>query len=336
MKEQNEKHIGILNGIIYGVCMGIFEVVPGISGGTLAFILGIYETLINAISNIKKNFKKNIKILLPILIGMGIGVYCFSFILSFLNKKYPMELNFWLTGLIIGIIPSITIEAFSLLNPHNSNENILTKNKIKFFKTSPLKLYISIFSFFLMLSTMIIVNYLSFKLKASQDIVENLNFYEFIRFFIVGSISALCLMLPGISGSLIMLVFGTYYSVIEAIHKLNFKIIAVVGFGVLFGLFMGSKIISYFLKHFKAATFFAILGLIVGSSISPFLSFLKSCSFILNFKFLLIHGIFSIFTLALGCVFSVSFSTRFKKSDWQIVFVCYNYASFVWLKRRRC
>lgn len=310
MKEQEEKSINFLVSVIYGIFMGIFEVIPGISGGTLAFILGIYEALIESISNVRKDFKKSFRLLLPILIGMGIGVYCFSYLMSFLNKNFPMEVNFCLTGLIIGIIPSIAMEAFSYLNPY-----IESMSKRKVFKTSPMKLYSSIFSFTLMIFVMIFINYASFTLNATGVIIENLTFFEFLRFFVVGALAAYCLMLPGCSGSLIMLVFGTYYSVIEAIHKINIPIIFTVGFGVLFGLFFGAKIIEYCLKKFKAQTFFAILGLIVGSSVSPFLNFLKFCSKTLNFEFLFIHGLFSIITLALGLVFSVSFSTKFKNKS---------------------
>lgn len=312
MNEKEEKSINFLTNVIYGVFMGIFEVIPGISGGTLAFILGIYEALIGAISNIKKDFKKSFKMLLPILIGMGIGVYCFSYLMSFLNKNFPMEVNFCLTGLIIGIIPSIAVEAFSLLNPF-LDEKI--KGNRKVFKTNPLKLYSSIFTFMMMIFVMILINYFSFTLNITGEIIENLTFFEFLRFFVVGALAAYCLMLPGCSGSLIMLVFGIYYSVIEAIHKINIPIILTVGFGVLFGLFFGAKIIEYCLKKFKAQTFFAILGLIIGSSISPFLNFLKSCSKTLTFEFLIVHGFFSIVALALGLIFSVSFSTKFKNKS---------------------
>ena len=72
MKTYNKN--SFLESVLYGICMGIFEVVPGISGGTLALILNIYETLISAISNLKKDFKNSVKILLPYLLGMGIGV----------------------------------------------------------------------------------------------------------------------------------------------------------------------------------------------------------------------------------------------------------------------
>lgn len=311
LKHVYEKELGFFNGTVYGIVMGIFEVVPGISGGTLAFVLGIYEILIEAISNIKKEFKKSITILFPTLLGMGIGVYCFSFILSYLNKNFPMEVNFWLTGLIIGIIPSITIEAFN-------NFNIIEdkfKNKDGMVKFPKSIVYSSLLAFILTTTTMFIINYISFKGESTGNIITDLNSLEYLKFAAVGFLAAFCLMLPGCSGSLIMLVFGTYYSVIEAIHSLNFKIIITVGIGVLLGLLLGAKIISYFLKNFREATFFAILGLIVGSSISPFLNFLKTCYSFLNLEYLITHGVFSILTLALGVVFSVSFSSNYKKKS---------------------
>ena len=112
-----------------------------------------------------------------------------------------------------------------------------------------------------------------------------------------------------------MLSFGIYYSVINAIHNFNFLILIPVGFGILFGLLVGAKIINFCLKKFRPQTFFAIFGLITGSSISPFLNFLNVCSKDLNLKFLLIHGSFSILTLALGVLFSISFSNISKKNS---------------------
>ena len=309
----NKKNVNFLENIIYGIAMGIFEVVPGISGGTLAFIFGIYETLIDAISNLKKDFKKSFKILFPSLMGMGIGIYCFSFIISFLHKKYPMETNFWLTGLIVGIIPSITIEAFSYFNTNNFNfkkeyeKNIYSKNRLKII-TSYLVCILTVL-------IMVFVNYFSFKLGANNEIITKINFIKSLKFFSIGSLASFCLMLPGCSGSLIMLVFGIYYSVIDAIHTFNFSILFPVGFGILFGLFLGAKLISFCLKNFRAQTFWAILGLVVGSSISPFLNFLKVCSNNLNISFLIKHGIFSILFLALGVVFSVSFANFSKKNS---------------------
>lgn len=309
------KKIGILESVLYGIFMGIFEVVPGISGGTLAFILGIYELLIESISNLKKDFKNSFKILFPSLVGMGIGVYFFSFLISYLSKKFPMELNFWLTGLIVGVIPSIWKEAVknfnfsvNLIDKSNSGENNFVK--LKFFKT-----FFCVLSFVFMLFVMFVVNYISFTLANNDSIITDLNFLQCVRFFFVGALAAFCLMLPGCSGSLMMLVFGIYYTVINAIHNLNFLVLAVVGMGILFGLLIGSKIINFCLKKYRAQTFFAILGLIIGSCASPFLTFLKSSLSFLNLKYLINHGIFSILLLALGCVFSFAFSKYGEKKN---------------------
>lgn len=284
MKTYNKNNF--LESILYGVCMGIFEVVPGISGGTLALILNIYETLISSISNLKKDFKNSVKTLSPYLLGMGIGIYCFSFIISFLHKNFPMEVNFWLMGLIIGIIPSIASKANKFMKNDNGNR------------------FSCFFSFVLTILVMLLINYLSFNLKNSNEIIESLNFSYGLKFMLVGALASFCLMLPGCSGSLIMLVFGIYYSVINAIHTFNFSIICVVGIGILLGLLIGSKIINHCLQNFKAQTFFAILGLIIGSVFSPFLNFLKTSSEMLSLNFLLTHGIISIITLAIGFSFS--------------------------------
>lgn len=311
----NTKKIGVLENILYGIFMGIFEVVPGISGGTLAFILGIYELLIESISNLKKDFKNSFKILMPSLVGMVIGVYFFSFLISYFSKKAPMELNFFLTGLIVGIIPSIWKEAFKNFNFSITKNNAtnFTSSELKKLKFS--KTFFCVLSLILTLAIMFIVNYFSFTLKENNNIITNLNFLQYVRFFSVGALASFCLMLPGCSGSLMMLVFGIYYTVINAIHNLNFLVLAPVGFGILFGLLLGSKIINFCLKNYRAQTFFAILGLVIGSCASPFLAFLKSGLNFLNLNYLIKHSVFSILLLALGCVFSFAFSKYGEKKN---------------------
>lgn len=292
-----KKQINFFENILYGMCIGIFEVVPGISGGTLAFIFGIYETLINAVSNLKKDFKNSFKILFPNVLGMGIGVYCFSFILNFLNMKFPLQVSFCLTGLILGIIPSISSSAFMLLKKNN---NINNKNKL-----------ICFISFMITIIIMFIINYLSLTLNSSSNIVVDMTFLKSIKFFVVGMLASFCLMLPGCSGSLIMLVFGIYNSVINAIHNLNLLVLLPVGLGILFGLLIGSKIIAFCLKKFKEATFFAIFGLIIGSIVSPLLNFYKTYG--LNLNYILSNIFFSTLSLIFGFFVSFLFSNNVEK-----------------------
>lgn len=301
MRNSSGREISFLENVLYGVFMGIFEVVPGISGGTLAFILGIYEMLIGAVSNIRKDFKNSFKVLSSSLIGMGMGVYFFSFVIKFLNEKYPIEVSFCLTGLIVGIIPSILRAARNCEDGSEIfGDNIY--NKVPSF--------MSAFSFLVTLGVMMGVNYISFKFGDAGEIIKNLDVAVFLRLMLVGMLSAFCLMLPGCSGSLIMLVFGVYFSVIEAIHRFNIPILVPVGLGVVLGGLLGSKIIYFCLKRYKKQTFYAILGLIVGSSVSPFLNVLNILFGNVSGNYLLFHGFVSIFTLAFGCVFSMFFSSN--------------------------
>ena len=304
MRNSSGREIGFLENVLYGVFMGIFEVVPGISGGTLAFILGIYEMLIEAVSNIRKDFKNSFKVLSSSLIGMGIGVYFFSFVIKFLNEKYPMEVGFCLTGLIVGIIPSILRAAKHCEDGKTFGSYV---NRVRVFMSAS--------SFLLTLGVMMLINYISFRLGDAGEIIRYVDVAVFFRLMFVGMLSAFCLMLPGCSGSLIMLVFGVYFSVIEAIHRLNLFILMPVGFGVVLGGLLGSKIIAFCLERYKKQTFYAILGLIVGSSVSPFLNVLNILFGNVRENYLFFHGFVSIFTLAFGCVFSMFFSSNSYKSS---------------------
>lgn len=287
---------------IYGICMGTFEVVPGISGGTLAVLLNIYDRLINAISNLRLEFKKNFTFLLTIVSGMGVGIYCFSHVIMFFNKNYPIETNCALLGLILGLVPMILKKSIS--------------NRFKFGN----------FLFFIVtLFFMLIINYISITNNldvnvSNNVIINNLNFLQLIKFTMVGALSAFCLMLPGCSGTMIMLVFGIYFTVIDAIHKFNFLILFFVGAGIIFGLLFGAKIIHYCFVNFTNATYFGILGLILGSVVAPLssairlvLSLQKSCEIefgtYLN-SALLVHIFASFVVLVIGIIFSYSFSKK--------------------------
>lgn len=283
--------------------MGSFEVVPGISGGTLAVLLNIYDRLISAISNIKTDFKKNFKFLATIVSGMGVGIYIFSHVILFFNKNYPLETNCALLGLIVGLIPMILKKSV--------NEKFYFKNFLAFVFT---------FSFMLIVNLLSIKNDLNGTIS-NGNILTSLNLMQFLKFTVVGAFSAFCLMLPGCSGTMIMLVFGIYFSIINAIHSFNFLILTPVGVGVLLGLIFGAKIIHYCFINFTKATYFGILGLIIGSTFSPLYS---SISLFINLQqnsnmlqtnlgfnnVVLIHAAASIMVLLIGTIFSYYFSKK--------------------------
>lgn len=284
---------------IYGIFMGIFEIVPGISGGTLAVMLNIYDKLIYAISHLKEDFKNNFKYLINIVLGMGTGIYFFSYAISFLNKHYPIETNFFLMGLIAGILPRIF------------KNSIVGKLKI-----------VNLLVFLVTLGFMMFILFFSIRNDAANSIVSfqiltSLNLVQFFKFVLVGALASFCLILPGCSGSMIMLVFGIYPSVMEAIKNFNFLILFPVAVGILFGLIFGSKIIYFCFVNFTKATYCAILGLVLGSIFTPLASVIKlllkfydnSSVVVNNFKFLMfMHAFISLLVLIVGIIFSYRFS----------------------------
>lgn len=295
------KYGKVLKNFFHGVCIGTFEVVPGISGGTLAVLLNIYDKLIMSVSHIRDDFKNSVKYLLPIVLGMAFGVVTFSYVISFLYEKYPMETNFLLLGLIVGLIPMILGRAVG--------------SKVKLLNTLP---------FFAMFAFMIFIICMS--LTAEYSIITDVNLFEFIKLMFVGMLASFCLLLPGCSGSMIMLVFGVYYSIMNAIHSFNILLLLPVGIGVLFGFAFGSKAVEFFFNKFPKATYFGILGLIVGSAISPCLGYLKSVVTMVNnlslttdnissASYFVFHGIISVIVLMFGMTFSYLFTQKSKEID---------------------
>lgn len=297
------KHGNVIKNFFHGVCIGTFEVVPGISGGTLAVLLNIYDKLIMSVSHIRDDFKNSVKYLLPIVLGMASGVVTFSYVISFLYENYPMETNFLLLGLIVGLIPMILGRAVG--------------SKIKLLNTLP---------FFVMFTFMILIVCMSLTSESSDSIITDVNLFEFVKLIFIGMLASFCLILPGCSGSMIMLVFGVYYSVMDAIHSFNILLLLPVGIGVLLGLAFGSKAVEFFFKKFPKATYFGILGLIVGSAISPCLGYLKSVVAIANnlslttdnmsnANYFMLHGIISVIVLMFGMTFSYLFTQKSKEID---------------------
>ena len=290
----------VLRNFFNGVFMGTFEVVPGISGGTLAVLLNIYDKLIMSVSHIKDDFRNSVKYLAPIVLGMVVGIFTFSYVILFLDKNYPMETNFLLLGLIVGLVPMLLARAIG--------------DGFKILNTVP---------FFLMFAAMIVIVCLSLTSGTDGDIIKNITVFEFFKLVFVGALASFCLLLPGCSGTMIMLVFGVYYSVMDAIHSLNVFILVPLGIGILLGLAIGAKMVEFFFKKFPQATYFGILGLIVGSGISPSLAYLRSAIGIAqelsitvdNIRFMdgfTTHGIFSVMTLIFGITFSYLFTRKAK------------------------
>lgn len=240
--------------ILKGFAMGTSDLVPGVSGGTIALLLGIYNQFIASISGIfSRRFWPSFTFLIPIIIGMLLAMGSLSNLFNYLLSQHHIPTMFFFGGLIIGIVPY-------LLKISNYKTSFTTKH------------YMMVIAGIAILIVITLMN------NGDKHAGETLTLSTslIIKYFIAGMCASSAMLLPGISGSFMLLVFGVYGTVMLAISevvKLNFAglpILLAVGFGVLAGFIISSKIIQYFLTHHKLMTFALIIGFAVGSLFAVF------------------------------------------------------------------
>ncbi|HDH4245249.1 TPA: DUF368 domain-containing protein [Staphylococcus aureus] len=240
--------------ILKGFAMGTSDLVPGVSGGTIALLLGIYNQFISSISGIfSRRFWQSFTFLIPIIIGMLLAMGSLSNLFNYLLSQHHIPTMFFFGGLIIGIVPY-------LLKISNYKTSFTTKH------------YMMVIAGIAILIVITLMN------NGDKHAGETLTLSTslIIKYFIAGMCASSAMLLPGISGSFMLLVFGVYGTVMLAISevvKLNFTglpILLAVGFGVLAGFIISSKIIQYFLTHHKLMTFALIIGFVVGSLFAVF------------------------------------------------------------------
>lgn len=239
--------------VIKGFFVGIANIIPGVSGGTLAITLGIYEELIEAISHFFGKIKSNIKFLIPIGIGAFTAIVISSRIIEISLEKYTLPTILFFTGLILGGMPML----FGKI-----------KKNIK-----PSYALIFLATFALVIGVMF--------LKTGNDVVlVDLNAWGYFKLFLVGMIAAATMIIPGISGSFMLMVMGYYEPIINVINEFtsfnnlwnNFWILMPFGIGVLLGIIVIAKIIEFLFQKFEVPTYFGIIGFVLASLIGIFTS----------------------------------------------------------------
>lgn len=224
-----------------GFLMGISDLIPGVSGGTIAFILGIYDRLLLAISGFfSREWKKHIGFLLPLGVGIGLTLLLFSRVIDFLLKDYPQPTQFFFLGLIIGVLPFISRQA-------------------------GVKKNFKIGHFLLLLIVGAALASTAFIKPVETGVITTLTMQNTIGLFFAGWAGSMAMLLPGVSGSFVLLLLGVYATAINALSTLNIPIIIVIGAGVIVGFIVSSRVIHYLLDKFTHAMFAIIIGLIIGS-----------------------------------------------------------------------
>ncbi len=239
--------------IIKGFIMGIANIIPGVSGGTLALTLGIYEDFIESISHFFGKIKKNIKFLLPIAIGIGLSIVSMSRVIDYSYDHFPIPTTTFFMGLVIGGIPLLLKKVKDTKERKQVSSYILVA-----------------ITFLLVMSLTFSEQLFDISLKAN---LTNINLLGYIALFLVGVTAAATMVIPGVSGSLVLMLLGYYYPILGVIKNLtkfhdltsNLLIAGVFGIGVLVGIILISKLIEYLLKKFEAKTYFGVLGFIFAS-----------------------------------------------------------------------
>lgn len=243
----------LINGV-RGFCMALADSVPGVSGGTIAFILGFYDQFINSLNNLvfgnKKEKKEALFFLLKLGIGWVIGMVLAILVLTSLFANHIYEVSSVFIGFIIFSLPLIISEEKGVLK--GKYKNLL----------------------FLILGIVIVslITYFN-PMNGSENVVDitNLSFGLILYVFVAAMVAISAMVLPGISGSTLLLIFGLYIPITTAIKEflhLNFgyfPILVIFGLGVLTGIAVVIKVIKAALSKYRSQTVYLILGLMLGS-----------------------------------------------------------------------
>lgn len=230
-----------------GIGIGIANVIPGVSGGTMAVLFGIYDKLIDAIANFLKADREKkieyIKFLFPLLIGCGVGILAFAKIIGYLYENYPIYTK---GAFIILVLPSIPV----IIKGENFSN---VKNILAF-----------AFGLMFVIGFFMITYKFSGNSFAKQEIFTTM--YG-LKLTLCGALAGGAMIIPGISGSLLLLALGEHENIINYIGAVDIIPLLYFGVGVGIGILLFTKTINYFLVNYRGKTLFVILGIVVGSLI---------------------------------------------------------------------
>jgi len=233
--------------VLCGMVFGVANVIPGVSGGTMLVVFGIYDQLTEAISGVKAIIK-NIVFLLFFGVGAGVGILGFAKLIKFLFDNYGVQTNMYFIGLILGSVPMIYRMGTA-------------ENKVK-----PLCIVPFLISGALVVGLTMLQNTMG-SAEQAAEMVSGFDPIMTVKLLVFAFIAAVAMIIPGLSGSFVMLLLGVYQTVISAIqiNDLNFYVIIPVAVGVVLGIILGAKIISTLMKKFRLMAYSAIMGLVIGS-----------------------------------------------------------------------
>ena len=246
----------LLNQILRGVVIGVANIIPGVSGGTMMVSMGVYDTLIHCITHLFSEFKRSVKTLLPYAVGMLIGIVALASLLKFLFANYPLPTSTTFIGLILGG-----------LNP--------LQDQFRHKKLGGVSIGVFVL-FFVGIIAMALTGDVSNPDTLTVDVGQ------MVILLVMGAVAAATMIIPGVSGSMVLMLLGYYNPVLNAVDALKTAVFsmdfAAMGgpvlmlapfcVGVALGIFGVAKLIEWLLARFPTQTYCAVLGLVVASPVA--------------------------------------------------------------------
>ncbi len=245
--------------LLVGLIIGLANIIPGVSGGTIAVSMGIYDKLISSLANIRKDWRASASLLLPVAAGAGIGVGLLSFVLTWLFGRYPFATNMAFIGLIIGGLPAVLDRLEAMPGRKRAPGPILAFSL-----------------FFLLVAGMAFLGEPEGYARLAADPLSLLLLAG------AGMIAAAAMVIPGVSGSMVLMLLGYYHPIlayirqfVEGVLEFDFPgawqaciILFPFGAGVLAGIFLIAKLIEWIFQHWPMLAYSAIAGLIAASPVA--------------------------------------------------------------------
>ena len=243
--------------ILCGVLIGLANIIPGVSGGTMMVSMGIYDTIIGCINTLFKDFKRCVKILWPYLAGMVLGILGLAKLITYCLAAFPLQTNLTFIGLIFGGLP--------VLLRRTKGEKKGVAGAVAF-----------VAAFALVVGLQILGE------GNGQDAQIQFSVVQVLILFLMGVIASATMVIPGVSGSMMLMLLGYYNPIVGAVSRLvdallHFNmgeilsccgVLVPFGIGVVIGIFAIAKLIEVLLKRFPGPTYCAILGLVAASPVA--------------------------------------------------------------------
>ena len=236
----------VLYRVFIGIIFGFANIIPGVSGGTALVVFGVYERIILFITDIRHRLKQDWKFFLPIGIGMAISILFFGSVMDVLLQKHEALMQTFFIGVIVFSVPMIFKEAFG--GKRDRSKDLLCA-----------------IIFLVVLALMVVMAVLKTDTDQQKEVIKAGVEQGEIAQASCGALACATMIIPGISGSLVMVIIGVYGEIMAALHALNLAVLVPFAIGCLLGLFFCAELIRFLLKRYPRQTYSAILGFVVGS-----------------------------------------------------------------------